>query len=260
MGPRVQDLVVFCVAAVIGITGCQYGVTFEDCQVTCAGAEGCPSDQNCVAGMCRSNGATGACGSNSMPPGSITLSQTADEMIDSGLEIGCENTDGTTPNQSWFRLFSLSAAGLSGETLHVNKVTLGIRLSVAGSTAGSDTGIGNPTPEVNLSTYSGQLSDQTITTADVAPLKSTTVEIPASDITESVDAPIDVDANSDLLLVEIHNPDYNGTGKKLVLGATDASQTKAPYLLAPACSVNTPTTTQTSQPTAHMIITVTGTH
>jgi hypothetical protein len=246
---------------VIAITGCQYAVPFDDCQVTCTGGDTCPTGLTCLAGMCRTNGATGACGSAAPPPGSVTLSQTADTMIDSGLDIGCQNSDGTTPDQSWYRVFSLSAAGID-DTLHVSKVTIGIRRSVAGASSGSGSGsgIGDPIATVNLGTYSGGATDATLDLTKVTAIQSITAEIPASQIAESVDAPISADIPGDSnLVVEIRNADYNGTGKQLVLGATAATQTQAPYLRAPTCSVNVPTTTQTSNPTAHMIITVTGT-
>src|SRR5271154_5190293 len=96
---RVPDLIsilVVCAAGfVIADTGCGYSVSFDDCQVTCAGSgDTCPTNLACVAGMCRTNGSTGACGSDTT--GDTTLSQTADTTIDHGLQFSCTNTDGTT--------------------------------------------------------------------------------------------------------------------------------------------------------------------
>ncbi|MDB4956304.1 MAG: hypothetical protein JWO36_3873 [Myxococcales bacterium] len=49
---------VFC--AVVCLSGC-YAPAYEDCQISCAGNV-CPSGLSCVAGMCRSGGASGVCG------------------------------------------------------------------------------------------------------------------------------------------------------------------------------------------------------
>ena len=247
----------FLVAAVIASTGCSYTVVFTDCQATCAGGDSCPSDLTCVSGLCRTQGSTGACGSN-VPPGDVTLSQTADTKIDHGLQFGCQNADTTTPDQSWYRVYSLPAAGVTG-TFHIDKVTVGINTSVAGAAGGSGAGSdGLPLVDVKAGTYAGGAADATLDLAKITAIKSATVEIPATQITELVDIPLsaDIPANSNLI-IEIHNPDLKGTGKQVVLGATDAAQTANAYLRAPFCSVNVPTPPSAQ---AHIVITVTGSH
>jgi len=238
-------------------TACSYSVSFDDCQVTCAGSDTCPTDLACVAGMCRTNGSTGACGSD--VTGEVTISQTKDTVIDHSLSFSCANTDSTTSAESWYRVFSLPAAGITGN-FHITKVTVGICNAAAGSpTAGSGSGSGsdgNPNVTVNVGTYGGGSADATLDLTKITKVQSTTIEIPATDITELQDALIsaNVPGNANLI-VEVANADFKGTSKQVVLGATDNTETESPYLLAPFCGTNAPTQ-QTNN--AHIVITVTG--
>lgn len=247
----------FFVGAVIASTACSYSVTFDDCQVTCAGGESCPTDLTCVSGLCRTAGSTGACGSN-VPPGDLTLTQTADTKIDHSLQFGCQNTDSTTPEQSWYRVFSLVTAGVTG-TFHIDKITIGINTSVGGAASGSGAGSdGLPRVDVKVGTYAGGATDATLDLSKVTAIKASTIEIPATQITELVDAPLsaDIPAGSKLI-VEVHNADFKGTARQVVLGATDAAETANAYLRAPFCSATVPTPPSSQ---AHIVITVTGSH
>ncbi len=231
-------------AIVLVITGCSYNVAFDDCQVTCQSSDECPGDLTCTANLCRVGGATGACSA----PGTITVRQAMDDKVDRNLVVGCTNPDGTTPNESWFRLFSLAQSGVSG-TFHVEHVTIGVCFAV-----------GMPDVQLKLSTYGGGLNDTMLDVSKVTALAQNTVAIPPTQITELVQAPIttDVPAGS-LLLVEVGVIDLNGTGEQFNMGMTAASETKPGYLKSPLCGPTAPTTTTAAGlPNAHVVLTVTG--
>lgn len=46
----------------LALGACGYGAHFSDCAITCSMESGCPGGFECVAGVCRSPGATSACG------------------------------------------------------------------------------------------------------------------------------------------------------------------------------------------------------
>ncbi len=250
-GPRAAYVTGILVGAVIAVTGCSYSVTFNDCEVTCQGSDSCPDSFTCVSGLCRAAGETGSCEA----PGETTLRETADDKVDGTLKFGCTNTDTTTAEGSTYRVFSLANAGIAG-TLHLDKVTIGICFSVAGSGGSNDV----PMVTVNVGTYSGGAMDTTLDLTKVTKLKSTTVAIPATQITELVDAPIiaDVPGGSNLI-VEIEVADLNGTGQQVTIGSTANTQTQAAYIRSPLCSVTQPTSTTTAgEPNAHFVLTATG--
>jgi hypothetical protein len=231
-------------AIVIAATGCSYGVSFSDCELSCAGTAPCPDGFTCRDGLCRLGGATGACEA----PGTVTLRQTADDKIDRNLVFACTNGDGTTAAGSWYRVFSLAEANVTA-TFHVTEVTLGICFAV-----------GTPKVTAKLGTYSGTFGDTTLDLAKVAPIESADAMVPATQITELVPIPIavDVPAGSNLV-VEITVPDLSGTGQQVNIGSTDASQTHPGYLREPLCGVvQATTTTSAGHPDAAFVLTVTG--
>jgi hypothetical protein len=87
----------------------------------------CPDDFTCVAGQCRIAGQTGAC----VAGDSVTLRQAVDDRVERSLEFGCTNGDGTTADGSWYRVFSLEEAGITG-AFEVTNVTVGVCFAVAG--------------------------------------------------------------------------------------------------------------------------------
>src|SRR5207248_6972626 len=107
------------------------------CEALCATSSACPTNFECVAGVCRAPGQTGSC----VAPGAITLRQTDTDKIERNLVFGCTNTDGTTSESSWYRVFSPTDANVTG-AFNVDHVTLGICLAV-----------GAPTVTVKLGTY-----------------------------------------------------------------------------------------------------------
>jgi hypothetical protein len=205
----------------------------------------CPDDFTCSAGVCRAPGQTGSC----VAPGAITLRQTDTDKVERNLVFGCTNTDGTTPDSSWYRIFSPQQAGVTG-TFHVDHVTLGICFAV-----------GDPMVNVKLGTYSGGLNDAQLDIAKIATIKSTTVTVPATQITELVDAKLAVDVPAtSLLLVEMNIGDRMGTGQQVNIGLTASKESHPGYLRSPLCGQATPmSTTSIGHADAHMVITVTGT-
>src|SRR5262249_31755657 len=113
------------IAASMSLFGCSYDVSFNDCEVTCAGNSGCPDGFSCVQNVCRVDGNQGACAA----PGSVVLRQTVDDKVDRNLVFACTNTDGTTADGSWYRVFSPADSGVT-TVFHVTDVTFGICFAV----------------------------------------------------------------------------------------------------------------------------------
>jgi hypothetical protein len=233
---------------VIAGTSCSYNVSFNDCEVTCAGSSACPDGLTCIQDVCRLDGNAGACA----PPGSMTLRETVDDKVDVNLKFACTNTDSTTADGSWYRVFSLADAGVT-TVFHVTQVTFGI-----------STAIGTPSPhvQVKLSTYAGGFSDTHLDTTKLTALKMVDVVVPPTQITELVQAPIVADApGNSLLVAEIITSNLNGTGDQVNIGSTDSSETHPAYLRAPFCGTSAPTTTTAAGLVgAAFVITVTGSH
>jgi len=232
------------IALVITSTACGYDVSFNDCQVTCQMGTDCPDGFSCQAGLCRSPGMTGACGT----PGTVTLRQTGDDKIDKNLEFACTNADTTTAQTSWYRVFSLSENGISGD-FNVDKVTVGISLAV-----------GMPSAGVSVGTYGGQLNAAMLDPTKIVQLGAGTAMVDPTGIGALVGVPITAKIpGGSNLIVEIDIADQNGTGNQINIASTDASETHAAYLRAPKCGQNTPTTTTSAGLSgASFILTVEG--
>jgi hypothetical protein len=234
---------------VAGITACNYNVTFEDCELGCTGLGDCPDGFSCQNEVCRVSGATGSCGSGSgQPPGTITLRQTANDMIDSNLVFDCTNSDNTTAAQSWFRVLSPKVAGVSG-AFHVSSVNVGICFADAMTAV-----------NVIVGTYAGGLGSATLGSAEVSNETMVSAMIPPTQLTELVPIPITATIPAGMnAYVEIDAPDLLGTANEIAIGSTDSAQTQPAYLEAPHCNTDVPTsTTQAGFPNAAFVITVEG--
>jgi hypothetical protein len=232
---------------VAAITACSYDVTFVDCQVTCGPDNACPASFTCLAGMCRAAGETGACGSN-IQPGSVTLTQTSDTTVDHNIVASCTNADGTTAAQSWYRVFSLTAAGVSGD-FHSENVDIGIAFA-----------IGSNSVEVTIGSYSGAIGSATLDPADVTGTVQVSAPVPDSGIAETLTVPlINTISAGKAVYVEIDAPDLDGTGDQINIGSTDGTQTHPAYIEAPLCGTTVPTsTTAAGLSNAAFVITVEG--
>nr|HEX4314280.1 hypothetical protein [Kofleriaceae bacterium] len=226
------------------ITGCNYGVTFDDCQVRCTGSGDCPDSFSCQSGMCRAPGETGACSA----PGTVTLRQTTDDTIDRNVVLGCTNSDQTTAAQSWFRVFSPADAGIGG-ALQVDKVNLGICIAV-----------GMTTVSVTVGVYGGGIGEATLDKSMVSGTTQVTAQVPETQLTELVAIPITATIPTGKnVFVEIDAPDLIGTGGQIDIGSTDSAQTHPAYIEAPRCGTTVPTsTTKAMLSNAAFVITVEG--
>ena len=170
-----------------------------------------------------------------------------DETIDPGASVACGNATYTRDNK-WFRVFDLSALGVTGP-LTVTQVSFGVQTSNAAQTiavavgtfdgTATDTLTGTPTFLANASVPVGVVATPTMMTT---PLAAT---IPAGS----------------KLIVTVQAPDYSAGTTKFYLGTTAAAEIAPGYILAPACNIATPTSLRTVNAAAGAaIITVTGSY
>ncbi len=202
----------------------------------------CPDDFTCMEGLCRSPGASGACGT-------ITLRQTADDKVERSLEFGCTNGDGSSADTSWYRVFSLSEEGITN-TFAVESISVGVCFAV-----------GTPEITVKVGTYGGSPDDTTLALGNITMLGSAEVTVPATQISKVIEVPIaaTVPAGANLV-VEVASPDLIGTGQQLNIGVTAAGESRPGFLRAPLCGTANPTKTTTAGAAdAHLVLTVTGT-
>jgi hypothetical protein len=226
------------------IAACNYDVSFSDCQVHCTGSGDCPDSFTCQANLCRAPGETGAC----TAPGTVTLRQTVDDMIDRNLVFACTNSDGTTAAQSWFRVFAPSASGVTG-AFHVDAVNVGIGSALAMTTVG-----------VTVGAYAGGIGSATLDPTQVSGTTMVTAMIPPTQLSELVAVPITAVVPAGVnVYVQIDAPDLVGTGNQIDIGSTDSNQTHPAYIQAPRCGTTVPTsTTKAGLATAAFVITVEG--
>jgi len=195
-----------------------------------------------MAGVCRVDGASGVCGA-----GGTTLRQTVDDKVERSLVFGCTNSDGTTPDTSWYRVFSLADEGIAGG-FDVESVGVGVCFAV-----------GTPEITVKLGTLAGTPGAM-LDPTDITPLGSATTTIQATQISKVIDVPLTaaVPAGAQLV-VEVASPDQVGTGQQFTIGVTAADEDRAAYLRAPLCgTANATLTTTAGVPDAHVVLTVTG--
>ncbi len=189
-------------------------------------------------------------------PTPISLSQTTSMAIGSNNSIACGNNDGTTAENSWYRVFRLADAGITGG-LRINSVTFGVQEA-----------LGMPTVQVKVGTYAGtvQPSPTQLDTALITPIASASFTVPNTTNTATRTVTVPITANVPALsqlVVEIAAPDLNGQSKYFYLGGNNGGESKPAYLRAPtgACATPQPKTTSSlGFPDAHLVITVDGTH
>lgn len=161
-------------------------------------------------------------------PMAVTLSQTG-SAVEDGLSIACGNAvAGFTRENSWFRVFDLTQAGVTGP-LTVTQVSFGVE---AANGAQSVT--------VKLGTYLGAVGGNILDTALITPLTQQTVPVTAGPLQlQVVPLSATVPAGSKLV-AEVAAPDHDQTTTAFYLGTTTAAESAAGYLMSASCGLSQP--------------------
>jgi hypothetical protein len=247
----------FClVLGVIG-SGCSYQPSFGDCEITCTTT--CPADLKCSGGFCRVLAATAPCSEVLGDAGLhddggdggedvVVLRQTADDNIQSGNTPTCRNTDNTTADNKYFRVFSLAEAGVTGG-FHITEIDWAL------DETQQDVDV-----VVAIGTYTGGLDGATINSALITPINSVSAPIKLSlqRHIETVPLTANIPAGSDVI-VTLQVPDLLGTTNSFFMGSTTSSETHPGYMQSAKCNTAPKTTTAAGFPDSRLIITASGT-
>jgi hypothetical protein len=182
------------------------------------------------------------------PPGVMmkTLTQTTSGALVQNTAPACGNSTGTDVND-YYRVFDLAGAGITTD-FHVTQVTFQVDYSTGQS------------PSVHIGTYTGTPG----TTLNVNNMATVTTK-PATVPSTTTGATVNVDFTGTTipagskLLFEIDSP----AGSTLYMGANTGGESASGYIMATACSINSPTdisTVSTDYPTVDLLMTVTGTY
>jgi hypothetical protein len=232
------------ITILFGVGGCGYGAKFQDCEVSCTTAGGCPSTFTCgTDGLCRAPGATASCtavlgdaGTRDGPPRAVDGKSVDAAPVDvtlseNGLatngpgDASCENTGSVSMSYygySWYRAFALTdfAADYPGITNGFHITTVHIATYEAGPPDPA-----NP-PAITLSSYAGTVGSTTLDTSAMTKIQSTTfAEISGTTQDYPVSITGDIGA-SDAFVVEVFVAEPPGDG---FLGANTGSETRPSY-------------------------------
>ncbi len=189
-------------------------------------------------------------------PISVTLTQTTSDMVGSNNSIACGNPDGTTAENSWYRVYRLADSNITNG-LRVVAVTFGVQEST-----------GMPAVQVKIGTYSGSIQPppSQLDTGLISPITAVTFMVPNVASTAPMTVTVPIIANVPPLsqmIVEVFAPNLNGTSKYFYLGGNSLGEVKPAYLRAPSGACATPqprSTTVLGFPTSNLVIGVSGTH
>ena len=188
-------------------------------------------------------------------PVDVTLTQTTSPGVGSSSSIACgNNADGTTAENSWYRVFRLADANITNG-LRVTAVTFGVQESQ-----------GTPAVQVKIGTYSGTVvpPPAQLDAALISPITAVTFTVPNTASTAPTSVTVPITANIPALsqlVVEVFSPNLAGTSKYFYLGGNSGGETKPGYLRAPTCTTPQPkSTVALGFPTSNLVISVSGTH
>ena len=189
-------------------------------------------------------------------PISVTLTQTTSGSVGSNNSIACGNSDGTTAENSWYRIFRLADSSITNG-LRVTAVTFGVQEAQ-----------GMPAVQVKIGTYSGNVQPPPaqLDVALISPIIAVTFNVPNTASTTPMSVTVPITANVPALsqmVVEVFSPNLLGTSKYFYLGGNSGGEAKPAYLRAPSGTCATPqpkSTTALGFPTSHLVISVSGTH
>ncbi len=185
----------------------------------------------------------------------VTLTQSTATTITAANSVACANgTTGYTTENSYYRVFPLSAAGISGtSTFTPTSVAFGVEESSA--TAGSHT------IQVRLHSMTGttltNTNQLTLVHGQNHAVPNTTGTIQTVTLTG---APAVSGALS--LVFEVFVPDGTAAGNVFYIGSNTAGQSAPGYIRAPStgCDITQPVTLDSlGFATVHMVMSVTGT-
>ncbi len=185
-----------------------------------------------------------------MGPTAVTLQQTTDNTIAAGNSIACSNSSNLTAEESWYRVFSLDEAGVTG-TFSMQSVTFA-----------AETTSGSPTITVKVGTYAGALDEAALDLAKITPVATGNLAVTPTTTGTSNTVPLtgSIPAGS-LVIVEVQAPNLQNTvSDNFFIGTTAGSFTHTAYLRAPDCGAASPQSMVSLGFTASQaIITVDGT-
>jgi hypothetical protein len=182
------------------------------------------------------------------PPGVMmkTLTQTTSGALVQNTAPACGNSTGTDVND-YYRVFDLAAAGITTD-FHVTQVSFQVDDSTGQS------------PSVKIGTYNAT-PGTTLNVGSMATVTTKTATVPSTTTGATVNVDFTgttIPAGSKLLF-EIDSP----AGSTLYMGANTGGESASGYIMAPACSINSPTdisTVSSTYPTVDLLMTVTGTY
>jgi hypothetical protein len=184
--------------------------------------------------------------------GAVTLTQSSSNTIANANSIACTNLDNTTALNTYYRVFDLSAEGVSG-SFDVSKVSFGIESAASGA--------GSETATLDLYTLDGafQIENLTQLTSSDLEIADVNADGSASGTIQDVAVTGSAPAGSKLV-VELLTPDGSADGNTFYVGSNpDAAPT---FLRAPDCGVDQPTAPADVDPSGanmHWVLSVTGT-
>ena len=175
------------------------------------------------------------------------LTQTTSDLIEADVSIACTDDNGLHAENSYYRVFDLTAAGVTG-SFHVTEVEVAVEAASGGNDAVQPV-------DVRLHTLNGtQLNTGALVTL-VTQTQIVTNQV-GGRLTFEFDNTVPTGSK---LVVEVHTPDGSQTGDYFYIGANNDGQTAPGYLRAPECGDDQPTDfAQIGFPDLHILISVTG--
>lgn len=166
---------------------------------------------------------------DSRPPGGNELTHSTSNLVVPDNSVACQNDDGSTAENSYYRVFVLSEFDISGSFV-VDAVEFGVDQADGG-------GDNRQSVDVRLHTLDG-----TLDTNNLTQLASTRVTVPdvAATLLRAEFNSVTVPAGS-TLVVEVRSPDGDNGNDAFFIGSNPGGQTGPSYIRAPQCDDNQPT-------------------
>ncbi len=196
------------------------------------------------------------------PPGQATktLDENTNDTFKTGESVACPSTDGfgDTAANNYYRVFTLSTFGITTD-FHVTQVSFQVEDSEGFSGGGT-------TVAVSVGSYTGTVGTSLTVGALQQLASNSNVDVPEVDEGNTSGATVNVPLDATIpaggkVFIEVDSSD-GSFDHSFYMGANTAGESASSYMLAPDCSVNTPTAVPQFY-TAHavdLLMTVTGTY